>query len=112
MCKRLEIFFLRKRLLSIQMRIRCVGAEGWKAHLAWMPHKLLEEDVQRRSRQLLVRRGINWDKLEVQLHGFVAAARRSWDGGWKGRSERACNATLIAATKKLNRRLQKLLFVQ
>ncbi len=33
MCKRLEIFFLRKRLLSIQMRIRCVGSEGWKAHL-------------------------------------------------------------------------------
>jgi hypothetical protein len=48
-----------------------------------------------------VRRGINWDKLEVQLHGFVAAARRSWEGGWKGASERACNATLIAATKKL-----------
>jgi hypothetical protein len=55
---------------------------------------------------------INGDNLEVQLHGFVAAARRSWEGGWKGGSERACNATLIATTNKLNRRLQKLLFVQ
>lgn len=33
-----------------------------------------------------MRRGINWDKLEVQLHGSVAAARRSWKGGWKGAS--------------------------
>ncbi len=26
---------------------------------------------------------------KVQLHGFVAAPRRSWEGGWKGVSERA-----------------------
>ncbi len=47
-----------------------------------------------------MRRGINWDKLEVQHHGFVAAARRSWEGGWKGGSERACNEEIEQETTK------------
>jgi hypothetical protein len=65
--------------------------------------------VERRSRQLLMRRGMG-DKLEVLLHGFVAAARRRWEGGWKGGSERrsskpaSMQATSVDPTKKMNRR--------
>jgi hypothetical protein len=58
-----------------------------------------------------VRRGI-WDKLEVLLHGFVAAVCTKEVGGrMEGRerarnpaSQQACNATFVAPTKKMNRR--------
>ncbi len=62
--------------------------------------------VERRSRQLLMRRGMG-DKLEVLLHGFVAAARRRWEGAWKGGSERGSQQASKHATrrsKKMNRR--------